>query len=455
MPASNLVVRLLFAFLLFWATAAAAAPSCPGDAGEPLPPRGELSALAEKLARSAEECAVHAGYLAYRGAVLNALGRQAEAAILLEAALLLDPQRAGAQVDYAESLAALGDTVAAVALLRDLLARPDVPALLRPELERRLTAIEALHRFDWLAGLRAWAGTGWLGGGSLTVRAGHDSNLNSAPSRDALTLTLPGGNAVLLLADRFRAQGGAAGLVEATGQLARRLEDGAALQFYGETRARGSPSRPDTDYQLVQGVGAWSQLLATGDALFSAGGTHLRLGGRDLYKALRLSASRDWRVNGCRPRLGLEGEWRSYPTAPELDGRFLGAITGLACSVGINRMTVAVRGGEDAARADRPGGDQRQADVRLAWVGPLAGGSLVADLLYSHQRDANGFSPLLESGAARRLHRVSLHLEYAYPIAPGWSLLASFDSTDQRSNLELFDVSGRAVYLGVRWQSQR
>lgn len=428
--------------------------ACPGDAGEALPPRDRLPALAQELARLAPECSGQAGYLAYRGAVLNALGRPGEAALLLEAALLIDPQRAGAQLDYAETLAALGDTAAAAALLRDILARPDVPPLIRPQLERRLNAVEALQRFG-LARLRTFAESGWRGASSFTFRLGNDSNLNSAPSRDALTLTLPGGDAVLLLADRFRARGGSAGLFEASGQLARPLEGGAALHFYGEARARASSSAPDTDYQQLQAVTAWDQPLPSGDALFSLGTTQLRYGGDHLYGALRLAASRDWRFDGCRPRLGMEAEERRYPAAPELDGRFLGATAGLACGLGLSRMTLALRGGEDDARGDRPGGNQRQADVRVAWVGPLGGGSLMADLLYAHQRDASGFSPLLENNATRRLNRVSLHVEYAYPLAPSWSLLASFDTTVQRSNLPLFDLSGRAVYLGVRWQSAR
>src|SRR3972149_4452029 len=88
----------------------------------------------------ASECGRHAGYLAYRGAVLNALGRHEQAALLLEQALLFDPARAGAQIDYAEALAALGDAASAAALLRDVAARPDVPAPLRPQLALRLGA---------------------------------------------------------------------------------------------------------------------------------------------------------------------------------------------------------------------------------------------------------------------------------------------------------------------------
>ena len=149
------------------------------------------------------------------------------------------------------------------------------------------------------------------------------------------------------------------------------------------------------------------------------------------------------------------GDGDKRPAASELDGRFLGLTAGLACLLGSNRITAAVRAGRDMAHRDRPGGDQRQLDLRLAWLGAIGGGTLLADLVLSHQRDQEGYSPLLENNAVRRLKRASLRLEYAYPVAAGWSVLVTADGTLQRSNLELFDIAGRAVYLALRWQTFR
>lgn len=451
--------------------------ACPGDAGEPLPAAEKLQALEDVLAPRVTECGGHAGYLAYRGAVLNALGRHAEAALLLEQALMRDPERAGAQIDYAEALAALGDNASAAALLRDVASRPDVPAPLRPQLERRLSAIEALQRRDALGALsaeareRAWIAEGWQGTGTLAFKLGRDGNLNSAPTRDALTLTLPGGDAVLQLADAFRPRDGGAAKLEAGGQAVRQLEGGAALQLYGDARLRDSPAASDTRYQQVQAGGAWSRPVGApggtsggtsggtinteGYATFGASISQLRYAGAELYRALRLSASRDARVGlpggDCRPSAGVESESRRYPTAAELEGRYLGLSAGVACNFGVDRLVLAARGGQDAAQADRPGGNQRQLDLRLVWSRPIGQGRLGADLLWYRQRDAGGYSPLLDNGAARRINRSTLYLEYSYPVAPGWSLLASLEGLAQRSNLELFDVSGRAFYLGARW----
>jgi tetratricopeptide (TPR) repeat protein len=449
------LVKLLSACLLLWTWTVAAIAACPGNAGEPLPPAADLRALDEELVRLAPQCNNDPGYLAYRGAVLNALGKPDEAAAFLEQALLLNPQLAGAQLDYAEALAATGDTSAASALLKDLLARPDVPPDLRAHLVRRLNAFEALHRFDALTGLQAWIGTDWQGTAAISVRVGHDSNLNSAPSRDTLTLTFPGGEAQLLLAERFRARGGMTALAEANGQAARRLDGGAALQFYGEARARVSPSNSDTDYQQGQAAVGWSKPINAGEALLAASVTRLHYGGADLYGSARFSVSRDWSYKDCRPRLGVEAEWRRYPAASELKGQFYGLITGFACLLGSDRLAAAVRAGRDIAQRDRPGGDQRQFDLRIAWLGALGNGTLLADTVVSFQRDQQGFSPLLENNATRRLNRLSVHLEYAYPIASGWAVLVSADGTLQRSNLDLFDISGRTIYLGLRWQTLR
>jgi hypothetical protein len=444
---------LLCAGVCLWTTAVFGA--CPRDTGNALPPRDELIALEQQLAQVAAECFGDPGYLAYRGAVLNGLSRPQEAAALLEQALMLEPDMPGAQLDYAEALAALGDTAAATAFIRHLLARPDVPPSLRSHLVRRLSVLNSLERFDALVGLRAWVGEDWRGAASVTAKAGYETNLNSAPSRDVLNLTIPGGEAVLLLAEPFRQRGGTAVVGEARGQLSRRLPGGAGLQFYGEVRTRLTPSASDTNYQQVQGVAAWSRPLTAGDALFGIGATHLHYGGESLYNAVRLTASRDWRLNGCEPRLGLETEWRHYPASKSLEGHFYGASTSVACRVGSNRVTAFLRAGVDSAQQDRSGGDQRQADLRFAWLGSLGSGSLLIDLVLSRQQDDSGFSPLFDDNAARRVRRATVFLEYAYPLAPDWSLVASFEGTRQRSNLALFDVSNRAIYLGLRWLTSR
>ncbi len=172
-------------------------------------------------------------------------------------------------------------------------------------------------------------------------------------------------------------------------------------------------------------------------------------------KLRRAVASRDWQAGACRPSLGMEGESRSFPTAPELEGRFLGLRVGLACDVGPGRLNLLARSGQDAARASRPGGNQRQTELRLFWSRRVGAGQLVTDLGLYGQQDSNGYSPLLANGATRHVRRATLYVEYAYPISPNLSVLASLEGLGQHSNVELFDVSGRALYVGLRWGSGR
>jgi hypothetical protein len=421
--------------------------ACPGDAGEPPPPREQLPALEQELARLAQQCSGHAGYLPPGGTNARCPARSKAA----RQALFLDPPRA--RRSTMPRRWRLGRH-----RRRQLLRRCWLARTFRTAGFERGERDDALQRFDLTAVHPRVAGNRVAHRGSIALRLGHDSNLNTAPSRDTVILTLPGGDAILTLADRFRARGGAVAMAEANGQVVRPLEGGASLQVYGEARLRASPSASDTNYQQLQAVVARSEPLASGEALLSLGATNLHYSGSNLYQAVRLAASRDWRVgwfDGCRPGAGAETEWRRYPVARELDGQFLGASVGIWCGRGLDRLTLAARAGQDAAEGNRPGGDQFHADFRASWIGAVAGGSLFADLLLSRQEDASGYSPLLENGATRRIDRLSLRLEYAYPITPNWSVLGTVDLTQQRSNLPLFDISGRAVYLGVRWTPVR
>jgi hypothetical protein len=131
----------------------------------------------------------------------------------------------------------------------------------------------------------------------------------------------------------------------------------------------------------------------------------------------------------------------------------MGANAGIACLRGSNRIAAGLRAGRDVAERDRPGGDQRQIDLRVTWIGSFTTGTVLVDGVISFQRDNHGFSALLENNAARHLDRANLHVEYAHPIASGWAVLLSADLTRQRSNLELFEITGRAAYIGLRWQS--
>ncbi|MGC8855140.1 MAG: hypothetical protein ACP5OY_09575, partial [Halothiobacillaceae bacterium] len=160
--------RPLRLILLSLALAQPAHPApCPGAQGEPIPDTPSVwPTLLDELERHDRTCHDDPYYLAYRGALYNLLQRPAQGAADLERALMLQPTLLGAQIDYAQSLTALGQTQAARALIQALLARDDLPPTLRPLLSERLQNLippSTQH---------TWAG----------YAIGYDTNLNAAPS---------------------------------------------------------------------------------------------------------------------------------------------------------------------------------------------------------------------------------------------------------------------------------
>lgn len=423
-------------------------PICPGNAGEPLPPAAELSALAERLVRFEQACGGDAGFLAYRGAVLLELGQAEAAAALLERALLIAPEHAGAQADYARALAALGDTRAAQSLVDNLLSRDDVPGGLREQLR------------DWQRFIGRDQGTSvWQTGGSLTLRAGGETNLNSAPARGSLDLTLPDGPVSLPLAKGSRARGGGALLAEAGVQAGRNLAGGGRLQLLGDIRGRHAPDRSETDYQQYEALAVLTLPEAVANNAhpraanqFSLGASRLDYGGEQLYEAQRLGAARILQTGPCLTGASVDLENRHFPTSTNLDGRFVGLGGSLRCPLGDARVSLLGRLGLDrAAEKSRPGGDQRRWDLRLAYSRPLAGGELDAEISLGHQGDAEAYSEILENGARRKLARLALRAEWAVPLRTGLDGIVAFEASRQSSNIPLFDIDNAALWLGGRW----
>ena len=408
--------------------------SCPHGVGVPAAHSWEeLKQREQAVAAYAVRCERDAHYLAWHGALLNALNRPHDAADRLERALLLNPELMVAKIDYAEALTSLGETRAARQLLQEVLTRPDLPSHLQPVLQARYQAL----------------GNIWLSRAYLTSRLGYDSNLTSAPRIDRLTLTLPDGNLPLLLAESYRRQSGVTASLEFNGDLSHPLDSGGTILFYGDMRLRHSPSVRGVDYAQIDTVAAYLHPNTIGDALLSVGSSFLHYNGETLYRSARVSLAQDWQWADCRPRVGWDSEWRQYPQTPELDGRFAALSIGLSCHHQA-RTSFILRAGRDEAARRRAGGGQWRIEARAAASWPLAGGVLDTDLNYSLQRDDRSYSPLLANGLARRVQRWTARAEYRYPLSRDWQALSSIEVSRQNANLELFDVNSHAFSIGIR-----
>jgi len=437
-------IRRAGLIFLCWAAIAnsAARAACPDGGGAPLPgDLSELHKLNSELADLAEPCARDAPFLAYRGAVLLALARPTEAASLLELSLLLSPDAPVTQIDYARALTQLGDLSSAAAIWRALLARPDLPPHLRAEIESRLASVVRIPAES----------TAWRQRREVSVRAGYDTNLNSASSLRELTLLFPDFGVTLPIAASAQPVDGGAAWFDARWQAARAFAGGRELELRAEIRLRGAVNAPGVSYrqadveatghQRIAG-GLWTATLSGGDVLY--GGSHL-------FQTMRSSVLRSWAGDDCALRVGGELEGRQYPTSRTLDGRYTGAVAGFACRIRSGRVVgLVVRAGIDDPVQSRPGGQQLRTDARIQGTGGWMGGTLQGSLAWQGERDREGYSPLLAGGIPRSIQRITLGVEWTRPILNGWLGVIGTEAVEQKANLPLFELRGVSVQTGVK-----
>ena len=438
--------------------------------------RNPANAL-ELLLQAVPTCQRDPVFLAELGQRLNRQGRYLEAADHLERALMLEPALKDAQLSYAIAMAGSGDVQSAAALLQDLLNTPDLPAALRAPIERQVAALQSGTAAEL---------AGWRKRFSVASRIGYDSNLLGSPNLESLTLTLPGQSLVLPLDSSYLAQGGGYARVDALVNLRRHGSDGVHWELEASLRSRASPALPQagstqTDLVLERSylsASAGTAAPAGASASAAAFGGYYDLNLSDLqsqsglhYQAWGLAGGWAGRWNWpgsatCNARAGLEGQERSYPNNQLLSGRYKGLSLLWACAHPRGgQWQVGVKAGTDEAQdGARAGGSQAQSSVRLSGIWPLADlapaglgtqpalrfGRVLADLEYSQQSDATGYSPLLEGGLVRSVERRAARLEYQHPISAGAEWVLGLDWAAQASNLALFAQDSRGAYTGVR-----
>lgn len=408
---------------------------CPGEQGEPIPDDpAQWAGLIQQLEAQAAACQERPLYLAYRGAVYNRLGQPGQAQALLERALLLAPGLLGAQLDYAESLAMLGQTEAAQQLLADLLTRQDIPEPMRQRIQ---SAWQALIQ----AGPRAQTRLRLAGAG------GYDSNLNTGPRLYTLTLTTREGDIILPLANDARARQGMATLYELNLEHQTFTDQGRPILLHGEIRHRHAPHEADTDYtQYHLGLSLINTktlphertaLQLSGYSLATYGPAHFAT----------IAWQGQWPSDGCRPVLEFEAGYHHHPQTPALDGWMGGMGGGLRCE----HTGLILRGLHDHAQHARAGGHIQRLEIQLSHQGSVGPGVLQLDALVGRQQDSQGYSPLLKQDAIRILQRYRLRLDYRWPMREGFEGFVRLEHLKQDANLPLFEWNGTAIYLGLRW----
>lgn len=405
-----------------------------GDACVPLRPD-----LDEMLANESR-CLSSPDFLQALGHLLNTAGRYAEALDRLEAAIMLDPSRWAAHLEYALALEGAGDEVSATALITQL----SKDSTVDPEIRRELGKIRQ----------RMTEGR-WGGNPPRTTvgfSVGYDDNLLGATRYSNLQLTLPDGNLPVTLDASEQPKPGS--FV--------RFEFSHEHDLYQNTNARwravalGSYRRGvETDQadlgHLALGVQRNSMALTGGylsiltQQLYRAGQQALwqtQLGGGVEHVTQQGGES------ACRLRAGGEWYMTRYPDNAILNGRYSGLLLQALCDRA--GWLMQLRLGEDRPNdAARPGGIQQQHALRLGYQNPVAGGWLSGEYEFYQQKDRKGYSALLENNARRDIKRHIWRLEYRWPYA-GLMPYVGFELLDQRANLALFSPRNAIVTLGVR-----
>lgn len=453
-----------------------ATPDCPVPPfGGELPARmSEIRVLLDNLTPLADACDARADYHAWRGSLLLISGLVGQAAISLEKALMLNPQLAGAQLDYAQALAQSGQSRAARDLTAQVARRTDVP----PELLGWLRAIPPVSA----QAPQPPAQGGWRWVGLAQGGAGYESNLRGSTYTTALTLQLPGGPVEVALDDaerpvRSAASRGVMALEGEAGVGPGRLRLG--MVAYGrlglgnaadEAAARQSSLRAQAAFSRPWPGGWVHAQFATLGARYPAAGAY-----REHQYSLTVEPDL---LNGlgrpgwpvlCGVSFGTSAVVQRFEQSPVMNARYGLVRTEAVCrgqsayaGEDVRQTRLALSWGRDSPDdPTRPGGAKARYEALMRHeqalslpqhVMPRGGNPLRLDVWAraSGSRDTLDFSPLLGVGRVTT-RRVDWGVGAWWPLGPGWSIGLEAEAMRQNSNNPLLRAKGVATYLNLRW----
>lgn len=363
---------------------------------------------------------------------------------LLETIVAQRPEFAGAWLDLALATYRSGETESALEHLAYI--RQQFP--LTPAIARQIDAWQQ----TWQTPQAAPATPAQTWQGEIQLDAGYNSNVNAGIDRDQLTLSIPGGSAILPLDPAYRPRSDRYTQISINTWRQWATPRGSLyplLQF----RARNQQQVNDYD-QLDLQAGLVYQTIpdAAGRSLQITGLVqHTQLGGAALNNTQRLIAQRLHTRDNCRLAWGGELEWRQYPQIP-LDGRIIWLDLGLACTITPQTQTSATlrQGFDTATQNQRPGGNNRQTELTLQASHQHPNGPLLeARWQYTRLHDQEGYSPLLADNQPRQYQRNQLTLALRQAITPDWSARLGIELQHQTSNLPLFTQDARQLSLGL------
>jgi len=386
---------------------------------------------------------------------VNALYRQALIALergdytsareQLEQVVQAWPDHAGAWIDLALACRQGGDTEAAIEHLAYARQRFPLP----PPLEQQI----ALWQKQWEAPPAAHASDRWQR--EIRFGLGYDSNANSGLALSQISLSLPGESLILPLDPDYRPRGDSFAQLDYLAWGPAWSVEGRKLNPFALVRHRQNAHESDYDQSDFQ-AGVVYPFAQHPDSHWQATliARHYRLGGRALSNSQRVILQQLRPMGDCRLALGGEMENRLYSSV-SLDGTQFWLGGNYACKTRLGtQLSAHLRLGHEVPHdSSRPGGGHSALEATFqashAWPD---GRHLLAAWQIGRGIDDDGYSPVLENNASRRLTRHHLHVTFSQPLRERWDARFSLDLQRQEANLPLFEQRANQAMIGLAYR---
>jgi len=411
---------------------------------------------------------MRADFHAHRGAHFLMAGQLQDATTALEKALLLNPELAGAQIDYAQALAQQGRLEEAKELLRQVTKRTDIQPDLLKWIEQGLSAGKvATDKLGTNAPVPFATKDSWRWSGLVQSSLGKETNLYSATHTTFLTLHLTSGLVEVPLSDGESPVSGGVVKLLATAQGVRAVGDG-EIRLNLALQTRRTDAQSDQGSRLTEGALAYAVPLGSGVLLGSVSAHTFGQSGANTYldRTYKIQYEPLWRLAGCKASFGLGMAAQRFAKSPEMDGdyqhlRLEGACQPLQSNrLENNHATIwSLAGGHDKPQSEnRPGGTKKRFETlirheRTAQLPVLERqGTLSFWYRHNQSRDGQVFSSLLGPNPTKT-QRQDVGGGYWLALQSGWSLGFDVESTSQKSTNTLLNIRNFSVYGGLRWAS--
>ncbi len=463
-----LALRPVFTGLLLWllacslqaqTTPAPQSPATPAPTADraslcptywPITLPGTKAAAQQKLHELSaleDTCETTPSFHAYRGLLLMQAGWPQEAATALEKSLLLAPNQAGVQLDYAQALAGLGQKTSARQLVATVASRQDIQPDLRQWLHTGL--VPDTHSWKWSA--------------MVQNGLGHDSNLTSATYTNTLTLHLPGGPVQVSLADSEKPRSGLGLKTNLAIQGLRPLGSG-ALRVAISLQARHAQNVNHN--HLSEALTSYDWPVGPLVANLQLSAHHFQEVNQYTYSGttwrMQVEPASAWKT--CNPAPFIGQIRQRYLSNTNLSGQYSHAGLQLQCRHSPQSQTTLSlgTGTDQPEETNRPGGAKQRKEITLrherllTLASPLGNsveGLLKAWLRHSSTRDQTLFSPLLGNDLIQT-RRQDIGVAYWWSLAPEWNMGLDLENTSQKSTNTLLNIKNVSLNLGLRWTSK-